>query len=196
MDMPIDILSETVTLETGRMYLKLLTPEVWKEILTALPDREIMAIMGFATPEQLLVEKEKCAAGMTTYNISFRNFLMIDKETGMTMGKAGYHTWMVRHNRAEIGYAIDIESYKRKGLMKEALRAIVAYGFEEMNLHRIEAYIGPLNIASTRLAEGLGFVKEGLLRGHYYKNGVQEHSICYGLLKPEFETAMKLWLPA
>ena len=163
------IIKKAPTLETERLYLKLLTPET------------------------IELEKAKHKGGMTTHFISFRNFLLLDKETGTTIGKAGFHTWQARHSRAEIGYGIDIESYKRKGLMKEALKAVIHYGYEEMGLYRIEAFAGPANTGSIRLLEGLGFTKEGLLRSHYNKAGELQDSVCYGLLKPEYERVKTGW---
>jgi RimJ/RimL family protein N-acetyltransferase len=48
--------------------------------------------------------------------------------------------------------------------MQEALPALVAYGFNALELHRIEADIHPDNIASGRILEGLHFRREGHLR--------------------------------
>ena len=72
--------------------------------------------------------------------------------------------------------------------MSEAILRIIDYGFSQMNLHRIEAFIGPANIASQKLVEKLGFQKEGVLREHYRKQGVIEDSIVYSLLKKEYTT--------
>ncbi|MCD6062637.1 MAG: N-acetyltransferase [Flavipsychrobacter sp.] len=189
----INILSAAHTLHTPRLQLKLLTPELWSEFMTHATDDEMASTLALTSPPVLALEKAKHRSGMTTHFISFRNFLLVDRETGVTIGKAGFHTWQARHSRAEIGYGIDIESYKRKGLMKEALKAILHYGFDEMGLHRVEAFAGPANIASISLLEGLGFTKEGLLRGHYCKDGDIQDSACYGLLKPEFETVKARW---
>lgn len=187
-----NILSAAYTLHTTRLELKLLTPELWSTLMSVASDNEIMSTLAL-TPQLLELEKAKHKSGMTTHFISFRNFLLIDKQVGITIGKCGFHTWQARHSRAEIGYGIDMESFKRKGLMKEALKAILHYGFGEMGLNRVEAFIGPGNIASASLVEGLGFIKEGLLRGHYCKDGDIQDSACYGLLKPEYEAISINW---
>lgn len=186
-------LPETAMLETERLYLKELTPELWSAALLKMPDDELLPWMDFENADELALEKEKARVGMSTYYISFRHFLMIEKQSGNTIGRAGYHTWYQNHSRAEIGYAIHKEENKNKGFMKEALKAIITYGFEHMHLHRVEALIGPTNTPSLRLAEGLGFTREGLLRQHYHKNGTIQDSVFYAMLKPEYEAAKEKW---
>ena len=91
------------------------------------------------------------------------------------------------HERAEIGYGLFGDEYKRQGLMSEAILPIIEYGFIEMKLNRIEAFIGPENIASIKLINKLNFVKEGQLREHYCENNRVEDSIVYSLLRKEYE---------
>ena len=116
---------------------------------------------------------------------------MLEKTNGNIIGSCGFHTWYVLHYRAEIGYAISEEENKRKGYMKEAIKAVINYGFEHMKLNRIEAFIGPANEASIKLVTGLGFTREGLLRGHYCKNGGIQDSAVYGLLREEYTPGME-----
>jgi ribosomal-protein-alanine N-acetyltransferase len=71
--------------------------------------------------------------------------------------------------------------------MKEALKAMLDFGFKEMQLNRVEALIGPLNVPSTKLVQSLGFVQEGVLREHYCKNGELQDSVMFSLLKREYQ---------
>ena len=86
------------------------------------------------------------------------------------MGNCGYHTWWLDHNKAELGYWLN-ERSRGKGYMTEALETIIKFGFNEMNLHRIEAYINPDNLSSRKLVEKLGFSEEGMIRENYRING-------------------------
>lgn len=169
------------------MRLRLYTPEVAKHVFTTMTDDELMDFFGLESVEAITREKEKFSLGLSTYNRTFANFHMIDKETGTIIGGCGFHTWAPDHRRAEIGYALDNDAYKQKGLMTEALHAILKYGFDEMNLHRIEALTDPENTASQKLLTNFGFVKEGVLREHYVVNGIPLNSVAYSLLKPEFK---------
>jgi ribosomal-protein-alanine N-acetyltransferase len=65
--------------------------------------------------------------------------------------------------RGSIGYEL-ARPFWRQGIMSEALTAILALGFGEMGLNRIDAVVLPDNLASIRLLEKLGFCNEGLLR--------------------------------
>jgi ribosomal-protein-alanine N-acetyltransferase len=71
--------------------------------------------------------------------------------------------------------------------MKEAVAPVIRYGFEQMQLNRIEAFIGSANEASQRLVKALGFREEGLLRKHYIKDGIAEDSLVFGLLRSEYQ---------
>ena len=74
-----------------------------------------------------------------------------------------------------------------KGLMSEALEAVLQYGFEEMDLNRVEALTSYENEASIASLIKFGFREEGILKGHYYVDGLAEDSVMYALLKSEFE---------
>jgi ribosomal-protein-alanine N-acetyltransferase len=84
------------------------------------------------------------------------------KDEGKIIGSCGYygiHTWNLR---ASFGYELACE-YWRQGIMTEALRAMIDYGFDEMGLNRIDAVVMPGNIASIKMLERLGFHNEGRL---------------------------------
>jgi ribosomal-protein-alanine N-acetyltransferase len=172
-------------LETERLQLRKMGVEEYQYIFTQGIDDTIKELLNLGSDEELEAEKEKTKKGRWTHNKSFLYFQLIDKLTGNIIGWCGYHTWYLEHSRAEIGYAITNDDYKNKGLMSEALSPIIGYGFEQMNLHRIEAFIGPANLASQKLVQKKGFQKEGVLREHYFKQGVTEDSIVYSLLNTQ-----------
>lgn len=178
-------------IETERLILRPVTPEVYKSIISSNTDEEIKAFFGFTADEELTAEKEKFSKGLTTFNKSFLYFQLLDKNLKKLVGWCGYHSWYFIHYRAEIGYGLYEDIYKRKGLMKEALKPIIRYGFEAMQLNRIEAYIGPDNAASLQLAERIGFTREALLKEHYYTNGIIEDSVMYALLKKDYQPLNK-----
>ena len=85
------------------------------------------------------------------------------------------------HYRSEIGYALN-PLFQGKGIMQEAMQAIIQYGFEIMKLHSVEANVNPANEASMRLLEKNGFVKEAYFRENYYFDGKFLDSVIYSLL--------------
>jgi len=154
-------------------------------------EKELYKYFGCRSAAELKEERKKAEQGLSMYRKSFLILQMIDRETGDVIGWCGYHTWYYTHFRAEIGYLISREEYKRRGLMKEALSAVIAYGFDEMGLKRIEALVGPDNEPSIKLIESEGFKQEGYLKEHYFTNGEFQDSIFYALLQKEYRERLR-----
>ncbi|MFD2514904.1 GNAT family N-acetyltransferase [Pontibacter locisalis] len=174
-------------LQTDRMYLRELSPEMYGYLFSHITDDEISTYFGFKTEKELEAEKEKFQKGYATYFFSFKIFHLLDKQDNRMLGMCGFHTWVPKHRRAEVGYNLLNDADKGKGLMKEALGAVLAYGFEHMNLYRVEALLAEYNVPSLKLLKYYGFKKEGTVRGHYIVDEVNEDSALYSILLPEFE---------
>src|SRR5215204_1336893 len=86
------------------------------------------------------------------------------------------------HYRGEVGYILHPDHW-RKGIMKEAINAIVDYGFTVLGLHSIEALLNPENIASSSVLESTGFIKEGHLKESFYFKGNFKDEAIYSRLK-------------
>ena len=173
-------------LETPRLWLKELNPENVAELYTNYSDEDIITFLGLTTTEQLEKEKDKFRGGLTTFRLSFKNFLMVEKASGRVIGMGGWHTIYTLHHRAELGYALNDDADKGKGYMTEAIAAWLKYGFEVMKLNRMEALVGSENIPSLKLVKRFGFVQEGIMRSHYLRNGIMEDSVIFSLLRDEY----------
>jgi ribosomal-protein-alanine N-acetyltransferase len=90
---------------------------------------------------------------------------------------------MKEHYRGEVGYVL-LPEYQGKGIMHEALGAVIAYGFDVMKLHSIEANTNPNNTPSHKLLERHGFVREAYFKENYYYNGKFLDSAIYSLITP------------
>jgi ribosomal-protein-alanine N-acetyltransferase len=174
-------------LATERLLLRKLTPEIFDYVYANYSDDELLLFLGLATADALAIEKEKHRKGLSTFNKTFCYFQILDKDTQKIIGWCGYHTWYLDHNRAEIGYGLFDDTYKQKGIMSEAAKAILDYGFDKMKLYRVEALIGKDNAASLSLVKKFGFTQEGILREHYFANNTMEDSVVFGLLKQEYQ---------
>jgi ribosomal-protein-alanine N-acetyltransferase len=175
------------TLSTRRLTLRKLTPDVFHFIYRHYDDAALKKFFHLPSDEALQKERDKYSRGISTFNRSFLYFQIIDSTSGEIIGWCGFHTWYTDHDRAEIGYMLTDDNYKAKGIMSEAMAPVIAYGFQQMNLHRIEAFIGPDNVPSLKLAKKFGFREEGRLREHYFKSNVHEDSLVFSLLKAEWE---------
>jgi len=175
-----------IELHTERLILKSITPAIIHELFETKSKQEIINYFGFNESgyEHYKAIHEK---GVETHRLSIFVFLLTDKETNIPIGECGFHTWNATHKRAEIFYNMFNENFKQKGLMKEALQKILDYGFNSLQLHRVQALIDDNNQPSYKLLKHYGFVKEGIMREDYCVNGKNEDSTCYSLLKWEWE---------
>jgi RimJ/RimL family protein N-acetyltransferase len=90
------------------------------------------------------------------------------------------------HGRAEMGYWMGVP-YWNLGYCSEAARALVAYGFEQMGLHRIYAHHLTRNPASGRVMQKVGMTYEGTLRQHIRKGDRYDDVTSYGILDSEHQ---------
>jgi len=108
------------------------------------------------------------------------------KDEDTCIGDVDFYDWEKKHSRAEIGYILG-KQYWGKGIMTEAIKAALDYGFNEMNLNRIQALIDPRNDASKRVAEKHGFQYEGTFRDYEYEYGGFIDLNMYSVLKREYK---------
>jgi ribosomal-protein-alanine N-acetyltransferase len=179
------MIKDAFSIETQNLILRALTPELYQYVFTHLNDEELKTFFGHETEEAFNKEKLMFEQGLTAYNKSFFIFQLIEKSSLKNIGWCGFHNIATRHNRAEIGYVINNKNNWGKGFMKEALHEILCYGFDELNLHRIEAITGRENFVSQKLLKDRGFIYEGLLREHYFTNNIYEDSLMFSLMEKE-----------
>ena len=175
---------EIENIETQRLHLKIITPEVFEQVFIKQNETQVRELLWIHSDEiynALIQKKDRVFTNKTR---SYQFFLIY--ENNFLVGECGFHNWFIEHKRSEMGYAIFNDVYKNKGIMTEAASAMIDFGFNRLNLNRIEACISPKNEASIKLIKRLGFTQEGLLRSHYFKNGVFVDSLIFSLLQEEY----------
>jgi ribosomal-protein-alanine N-acetyltransferase len=93
----------------------------------------------------------------------FYDWAVVDKESGRMIGTCGFTSFNCPSDSAEIGYVLN-PAFQGRGLATEAVLRVLAFGFEELKLHRIEAHFIEGNHASRRLMERAGMRFEGFAR--------------------------------
>ena len=92
-----------------------------------------------------------------------------------------------RDSACEVGYCIG-QAYWNKGLMSEALEAVIGFLFHEVNMHRIMAKHDVDNPASGRVMQKCHMTFEGIFRKYYlHDDGTYSDSLIYGILKEEYD---------
>jgi ribosomal-protein-alanine N-acetyltransferase len=107
------------------------------------------------------------------------------KSSGQLAG--GVTLGAIRRGAAEsctLGYWMG-EQHAGKGLMRDALTALLPHVFDSMRLHRIEAACIPDNSRSQRLLEAVGFRREGYLNGYLKINGAWRDHVVYAILRDD-----------
>lgn len=178
-------MNEPIIIQTERLILKGVTPAKIHELFNNHTPEEIMAFLGI-DESGLAHYRNMHERGMETNRLSLFFFLLISKQTGLPLGDCGFHTWNRTHRRAELFYGLHHEEDKKQGYMKEALRAVLQYGYEHLGLHRIEALVGRDNTPSVKLLRHYGFTFEGTMREDYVIDGISQDSDCYSLLRQEW----------
>jgi len=88
--------------------------------------------------------------------------------------------------QADLGFLLS-RRYWGQGYATEAARAVLAYGFRDLGLHRVFATCRPANVASSRVLEKLGMRREGHLRQHRRIKGAWHDSLLYAILDHEWQ---------
>lgn len=116
-----------------------------------------------------------------------KNTVMFAVETkkGKLIGCTGltYIDW--KNRRAEVSIYIGDKNYKGKGYGTDALKTLMKYSFEELNLHMLFGEIFEYNKANIKLFEKCGFKRDGVLRHRLYRDGRYQNSIFYSILEEE-----------
>ena len=112
---------------------------------------------------------------------------VILKSEGRMIGTCGFVNFDIPHKRAEIGYVLN-PRYRGQGLAPEAVRRVLQFGFQVLNLHRIEARYMIGNDASRRVMEKAGLRFEGVAREAMLVKGAYRDIGTCAILAPDFRT--------
>lgn len=107
------------------------------------------------------------------------------RDAEKVIGTCCWYNWSQAHRQVVVGYDLQ-RAYWGRGLMTEALDAVMAWCFTHLDVHRIQADCTEGNRASERVLEKLGFTLEGVWRENCYEHGRFVNSKQYGVLRHEY----------
>ncbi|RKS02498.1 GNAT family N-acetyltransferase [Flavobacterium sp. 102] len=174
-------------IETERLLLRRIDQNDVEEVLALRGNPETMKYI----PRPLAKTKEEALVHIAMIEKKIENNTGINwgitiKGSNKIIGIIGHYRIQPENHRAEIGY-MSLPEYNGKGYITEAIKAVVEYGFEQMNLHSIEAVIDPGNTASERVLQKNGFVKEAHILENELWEGKFWDTVIYSLLKRNFK---------
>ncbi|MCL6461704.1 MAG: GNAT family N-acetyltransferase [Flavobacterium micromati] len=169
-------------LETERLLLRRVVNNDLKEVITLRSNPETMKYI----PRPLVKTDQDGLDHIAMINDKIEanegiNWAITLKDNPQLIGIIGHYRMKPEHHRSEIGYMI-LPEFNGKGIVTEAIKAVIKYGFETMKLHSIEAVIDPENLASAKVLEKNGFVKEAHLKENEFFDGRYLDSVIYSLL--------------
>ncbi|MBC8099641.1 MAG: GNAT family N-acetyltransferase [Armatimonadetes bacterium] len=173
-------------LTTPRLCLRQLQTHDAEALFDTFSDAEVMRFHGQPVQQTL----EDTHAWLTKVETRYAQRDAI--RWGITLpaddrviGTCSFHRFDEGYYRVETGYDLN-RAYWRQGIMLEAMAVVLAYGFEALRLHRIEAVINIANDASHALLLKLGFTYEGVLRQRGKRGDTFEDQHFFGLLTHEW----------
>lgn len=177
----------TVTLNTNRLILRRFTPDDAQEAFNNWTcDSEVTRFMRWqahSEPEQTQTFLSKVIAG---YGDPKKYHWAVElKEIGQVIGSISLMVENETDEKGEIGYCIG-KSFWGRGLMAEALRAVIKFAVEECGFNRLEAVHSIRNPASGRVMQKAGMLFEGRARQLYKSREGFEDCDIYYILKEDY----------
>lgn len=139
------------------------------------------SLIGHATAEQALAWIERQHDRLVT-GTGF-SFCVADVADDRALGQVGLWLTGIAHGRATAGYGVAPRE-RGRGLAAQALSAVTGFAWSISELHRVELYIEPWNLASVHTAEQAGYRREGLLRSHQVIGERRADMLIYATLRP------------
>jgi len=172
------------TISTDRLILRPLTRADALDLYAYAQDEQV-ARSGMWEPFASQSEcTEYVARLVADYERGLMWWALEHRADGRVVGRVQLSDWTRGDARAELSYALH-RSYWGQGLMTETVAPAVAYGWHELELHRLGAVVLPYNTASIRILERLGMRREGTLRHHRRLWGEWVDVDVYAVLKDD-----------
>lgn len=182
-----DIYKEIPSFETERIILRKITMDDLEDMFEYGSDEEVSKYVTWDRHKTTNDTKEFIEYVLGRYeNGELAPWGIELKENGKFIGTVDFVSWSPHHNNAEIGYVLS-KPYWGKGITTEAANELIRFGFEKMDLVRIQARCFMENRGSERVMEKLGMTYEGVIRKGMFTKGEHRDLKLYSLLKEEFD---------
>jgi len=184
-----DVFDDPPVLRTKRLVLRQITESDGDGLFEIFGDPEVCAYYEwdtFASPEQ-----GHALAARSADQFRQRQAIRWGLElpgSPHIVGTCGYTRWNRENRFAILGYDL-ARCHWRRGLMSEAVAAVLGVGFGQMALNRVEATVQAGNMASVRVLERAGFRREGVLRERAFKGGDFRDVWTFGVTRVEWDNS-------
>ena len=177
----------TQTIETERLILRRFEYSDCEAVFRNWASDEQVQKM-YSEPTYSTLEETKGLLDKYIGNYSredYYRWAIIDKEKGECVGQIAYFLVDNKNHFAEIEYCVGSE-FQCRGYCTEAAKAVIDFGFEKMNLHKVQICTKTINAPSKRVIEKCGFTYEGTLRDYFYMDGQYVGRLYFSILRDEY----------
>ena len=168
-----------------RLYLRSLEESDIDRCLVWINDPNITATIALRFPFNRAREQEWFASLYKTDREV--PLAIVLKDGDRHIGNCGLHQIDYPNRHAQFGIMIGEKEEWDRGYASEASRLIIDYGFKQLGLHRISLQVYAHNARAQRVYEKLGFVREGVQRESYFRDGRYHDTLMMGILKSEWK---------
>ena len=190
-DTPQDFFARLPVIETKRLVLRKVSMRDAPDIYHYARDREVARHVLWEAHQSLWDTRAYVRFLLYQYrNGEPGSWGIVLRETGRVIGTIGYMSYSAENATVEIGYSLSREHWG-KGLMTEALAAVIDETFRTLKLNRIEAMHFTDNPASGRVMAKCGMTHEGHMRGRICCKGVFRDVEMWGILRKDWERQRK-----
>ncbi|MFS0562795.1 GNAT family protein [Terribacillus sp. 179-K 1B1 HS] len=180
------ILENLPTLETKRILLRKVAQSDAEAMYAYGSDPAVSQFVVWSPHQSIDDTQQFLDIILSLYESNQAVFWGIElKEEKRLIGTINYVSWQQKHHVGEIGYVIG-RPYWHKGYMSEAVKEVIRFGFERMELERIEAKCLVDNEGSERVMQKAGMQYEGTMRKRMYIKGTQHDLKLYSIIREEF----------
>ena len=171
-------------IRTSRLTLRCLTSNDASDIFTIRSDYEVTKYNSGAAYTDIAQGANLIARSIDGFKAKRSIYwaIVLNEDSSVVIGQLGFNNWDQDNHSAEVGFDLRRDCW-RKGIMQEALSAIIKFGLDEMHLNRIGAQVSSYNEASKQLLLKLLFKLEGTQREQYYEQGAYHDLDLFALLK-------------
>lgn len=153
-------------------------------------DPEIQSLYSEPVYQTKQEVKELLGKYITSYEKEdYYRWAIISKENNACIGQIAFFLVDSKNHFGEIEYCIGSD-FQRRGLATEATKAIIEFGFNKINFHKIQISHKEINMPSRRVIEKCNFTYEGMLRDYFYIDGKYVSRLYYSILKDEWNNQL------
>jgi diamine N-acetyltransferase len=167
-----------------KIHLRILEEGDIEKTSSWINDPDISDIMGYLPTKNIINQKN------WFNSISFDNtrfiFAICLNEGNEHIGNVGLGNIDYINRHCMFNIFIASEKNRQKGIGKESTILALGFAFKRLNMNKVYLRTSERFIEANRMYQRIGFVKEGIMRQHYFTNGKYEDKIMYSILASEY----------